>query len=118
MSAPGHAADPVPRRETLGDGSVRIHFGSRAIPLADGTPRDYATLRPPRIGELIDHPDPVRWMFADGVATKDIDRAALRGWMARLITDHDLDIIGAVSAPAIGLEMIEAVADFFPKART
>lgn len=118
MSAPETAADQAPRRETLADGSVRIHFGARTIPLADGTPRDYATLRPPRIAELIDNPDPVRWIFAEEVATKDIDRGALRGWMARLLVDHDLDIIGAVSAPAIGLEMIEAVADFFPKART
>lgn len=116
MSAPDK--DAAPRRETLADGSIRVYFGARTIPLADGTPRDYATLRAPRINELIDNPDPVRWIFGEGLATKDIDRAALRGWMARLIIDHDLDIIGAVAIPAIGVEMIEAIADFFPKART
>ncbi len=106
------------RRETLADGSIRVYFGLRTIPLSDGTPRAYATLRPPTIGEIIDGADPVRWIFGDGIATREIDRAALRGWIARLITDHDLDIIGVVSDPAIAEQMIGAVTDFFPKART
>lgn len=107
---------PAPRREDLPDGSVRIWFSSPIFLHAE--PKGFLTLRPPQVGERWEHGEPNAYVFnAEGLGTPYTDRPCLRGWIERLIVDHDIDIIGRSSDLALGLLIEEAVLGFFTNAR-
>lgn len=107
--------DDQVRTEALDDGRVRVHFG-RVI-LEHEKPKRFVTFRPPKIGEMLDHDDPVSFVTDDTAVTPMIDRAALAFWVRLLMLDHDLDFIAQVEDPAIGYAIIEAVSGFFTNAR-
>ncbi|TCR69691.1 hypothetical protein [Bosea sp. BK604] len=107
---------PVPRREDLADGSVRVYF---AAPIPHGVePKGFVTFRPPTAGEVLMHDDPKAYVYnADGLGTPYTDRAALWGWGQRLIEGHDLDVIGRERDPALGMLIADVILDFFLNAR-
>ncbi len=108
------------RIEALADGSARVHFG-RGIPCPDGVSavppeRLFVTFRPPTIGEMIDHDDPVTFVTDGERVVPVLNREVLRLWIERLITDHDMTILSRVAAPDIGRLIVEAVSGFFTQA--
>lgn len=104
------------RRETLESGAVRVHFAAPIFDQAD--PKRWCTLRPPTIGEYLDHGDPLT-VVVDGAGggVPVVDRVLLRRWMDRLIEDHDAELI--CRAPDLALAMLieEVILGFFTEAR-
>ena len=105
----------IPRRETQPDGSVRVHFGKPILFHADV--KSFATIRPPRVGEIWEFGDPIEYVVQDGAATPYVDRKALVRWIHALMTDHDADIIGRDGDSALGLLIEDVVLGFFTSAR-
>lgn len=101
---------PAPRREDLPDGTVRVIFASPILHFAE--PKGAVTLRPPTVTEVWELGDPRSYLFNDaGQGVGYVDREKLRQWIARLIVDHDADIIGRERDVALGILIEEVVLD-------
>lgn len=104
----------MPRRETLPDGTERIHFDAPILEI--DTPRRHVDFRPPRVIEVLRFGDPATAVFGpDGTVMATIDRDLLMHWARTLMVGHDLDILGRECGVELG-RMIEAVIlGFFQK---
>lgn len=112
MSAPA----PAPRREDRPDGSVRIWFAAPI--LYHAVPKGFLDLRPPTAGEIWELGDPCAFIYSEGgLGTPYTDRPLLKQWIARLMVEHDIDMVGRENDAGLGLLIEEAVLDFFAKAR-
>lgn len=106
----------TPRREDLPDGSVRVIFAKPILHFAD--PKGAVTFRQPTVSELWELGDPRSYLFDDaGHGLPYVDREKLQQWIARLIVDHDADIIGREPDVALGMLIEEVVLGFFTSAR-
>ncbi|AZO77713.1 MULTISPECIES: hypothetical protein [unclassified Bosea (in: a-proteobacteria)] len=106
----------APRREDQPDGSVKITFAS---PILDvDQPKTHLMLRPPSVAEFWEIGDPRHFVYsADGLGTPFTDRPTLAVWIKRLITGHDVDLIGMERDLALAMVIEGAVLDFFMNAR-
>jgi hypothetical protein len=100
----------------LDNGKVRITFEKPIVDLT-GTPKAFCTLRQPTFGEYLDFGDPVQMMVGAAGIVDIEDREALKGWIARLIEDHDFDIIQLRGTYIDCLALIDGVHGFFLKGR-
>lgn len=106
----------LPRREDLPDGKVKITFAT-PIMLFEEAKRS-VTLRPPTAGEIWEIGDPRSYIYnAEGLGTPYVDRARFKGWLSKLMVDHDADIIGFAGDAALGMLIEDVVLDFFQNAR-
>lgn len=106
----------IPRRETLADGSVRVHFTTPILHFDQA--RSFVTFRPPSVGEIWEFGDPIEFVVQDGAGTPYIDRKVLRRWIGLLMADHDADMIGLQRDPALGMVIEDVVLGFFTSVRT
>lgn len=104
----------MPRRETLPDGTERIHFDAPILEVDH--PRRHVDFRPPMVIEVLRFGDPATAVFGpDGTVMATVDRDLLLHWVRTLMVGHDLDILGRERGVELG-RMIEAVIlDFFRK---
>lgn len=107
---------PAPRRFDQPDGQVRIVFAKPIVNF--GEAKSFVTLRQPTVSEIWEIGDPRSYIFNEaGLGSSYIDREKLRQWIARLIVDHDADVIGREPDPALGMLVEEVVLGFFSSAR-
>lgn len=106
----------APRREDLPDGSVRIHFAAPILLHAE--PKGSLLLRQPAVMDVLELGDPVTWVWdAANNSTRVVERDKLKLWFARLIREHDADIVGREPDTALGLLIEDVLLGFFPSAR-
>lgn len=111
-----NSSPAIPRRETLPDGSVRVHFTTPILYFDQA--KSFVTFRPPGVGEIWDIGDPIEFVVQDGAGTPYIDRKVLRRWIGLLMADHDADMIGVQRDPALGMVIEDVVLGFFTSVRT
>lgn len=106
----------MPRRETLPDGTERIHFDAPILFIDQ--PRGHVDFRPPTVGDYLQLGDPVTWIFGDGGHVRHVDRDLVATWGRKLIDGHDYDILARERSLALGMLIEAAILDFFHNART
>lgn len=109
-------AEMGPRREDLPDGKVKVTFAAPIL-FFDEAKRS-VTLRPPTAGEIWEIGDPRSYIYnAEGLGTPYVDRGRFKGWLGKLMIDHDADMIGVAGDAALGMLIEDVVLDFFQNAR-
>ncbi len=95
---------------------MRIHFAA-PIPNEFLEPKQFVTLRRPRIGEIIDIGDPLAFVVGEQASMPVVDRTILAQWFAALVADHSPDVLRMQEDVHLGLMIEDAILGFFQNAR-